>query len=180
MAEFFDHITEKHGEFVKAQPVFFTATAAEGARINLSPKGMDCFRVLSPTLCGYLDVTGSGNETSTHLKHDGRITLMFNSFTRNPLIYRIYGKGRIARKGSQEFANLIGHFVDLPGARQIVLIDVESTQTSCGYAVPEMELKAERPTLKRWAEKRGEEGIVEYQSTRNAVSIDGLDTGLND
>lgn len=180
MADFFDHITDKHAEFIAAQPVFFTATAAEGARINLSPKGMDCFRVLSPDLCGYLDVTGSGNETSTHLKHDGRITLMFNSFTRNALIYRIYGKGRVARKGSDEYAKLIDQFEELPGARQIILIDVESTQTSCGYAVPEMELKAERQTLKKWAEKKGEAAILEYQATRNAVSIDGLDTGLNE
>jgi len=180
VADFFDHITDKHAEFIAAQPVFFTATAAEGARINLSPKGMDCFRVLSPDLCGYLDVTGSGNETSTHLKHDGRITLMFNSFTRNALIYRIYGKGRVARKGSDEYAKLIDQFEELPGARQIILIDVESTQTSCGYAVPEMELKAERQTLKKWAEKKGEAAILEYQATRNAVSIDGLDTGLNE
>lgn len=180
MADFFDHITDEHAEFLTAQPVFFTATAAEGARINLSPKGMDCFRVLSPNLCGYLDVTGSGNETSTHLKHDGRITLMFNSFTRNALIYRIYGKGRVARKGSDEYARLIEQFEELPGARQIILVEVESTQTSCGYAVPEMELKAERQTLKKWAEKKGEEAIVEYQATRNAVSIDGLNTGLND
>lgn len=180
MADFTDHITDKHAEFVAQQPMFFTATAAEGARINLSPKGMDCFRVLSPNLCGYLDVTGSGNETSTHLKHDGRITLMFNSFTRNALIYRIYGKGRVVRKGSEEYDALVGKFDELPGARQIILIDVESTQSSCGYAVPEMELKSERQTLRKWAEKKGDDGVVAYQNASNVVSIDGLDTGLND
>lgn len=180
MADFFDHITEKHAEFIKEQPLFFTATAAEGARINLSPKGMDSFRVLSPTLCGYLDVTGSGNETSTHLKHDGRITIMFNSFSRNALIYRIYGKGRVVRKGTDEYADLVGNFEELPGARQIILVDVESTQTSCGYAVPEMELKSERQTLKKWAEKKGADGILQYQAEKNALSIDGMDTGLND
>jgi Pyridoxamine 5'-phosphate oxidase len=180
LADFFDHITEKHADFIADQPMFFTATAAEGARINLSPKGMDCFRVLSPTLCGYLDVTGSGNETSAHLKHDGRITLMFNSFTRNAMIYRIYGRGRVVRKGSNEYAQLVGEFTELPGARQIILIGVESTQTSCGYAVPEMELKSERQTLKKWAEKKGADGVRLYQTDRNTVSIDGLDTGLND
>lgn len=180
MADFFDHITDKQAEFVSQQPMFFTATATEGARINLSPKGMDCFRVLSPNLCGYLDVTGSGNETSAHLKHDGRITIMFNSFTRNALIYRIYGKGRVVRKGTNEYAELVGNFEELPGARQIILVDVESTQTSCGYAVPEMELKGERQTLKKWATGKGDEKIVEYQQQKNAVSIDGLDTGLND
>ena len=164
----------------KNQHLFFVGTAGEEGRVNVSPKGMDSFRVLSPTLCGYLDVTGSGNETSTHLKHDGRITLMFNSFTRNALIYRIYGKGRVVRKGSAEYDTLVGNFEDLPGARQIILIDVESTQTSCGYAVPEMELKSERQTLRKWAEKKGDEGITAYQKSSNTVSIDGLDTGLND
>lgn len=180
MADFSDHISEKHAEFIAAQPVFFTATAAEGSRINLSPKGMDSFRVLSPTLCGYLDVTGSGNETSAHLKHDGRITIMFNSFTRNALIYRIYGKGRVVRKGSEEYASLVGQFEELPGARQIILIDVESTQGSCGYAVPEMELVSERQTLKKWAEKKGDDGILDYQAENNVTSIDGFDTGLRD
>jgi predicted pyridoxine 5'-phosphate oxidase superfamily flavin-nucleotide-binding protein len=179
MADFTDHITDKHKEFVEAQPMFFTATAAEGARINLSPKGMDCFRVLSPNLCGYLDVTGSGNETSAHLKHDGRITVMFNSFTRNALIYRIYGKGRVVRKGTDEYADLVCHFEELPGARQIILVDVESTQSSCGYAVPEMELKSERQTLKKWAQGKGDDGILDYQQKNNVVSIDGLESGLN-
>lgn len=180
MADFFDHITDKHRAFVEDQPMFFTATACAEGRINLSPKGMDCFRVLSPTLCGYLDMTGSGNETSAHIKNDGRITLMFNSFTRNALIYRIYGKGRVVRPHHAEFADLKKNFPDLPGARQIILIDVESTQSSCGYAVPEMEFKAERQTLKKFAEGRGEEGMRDYQQQKNIVSIDGFDTGLND
>ena len=180
MAEFFDHITDKQAAFVKEQPMFFTATACEEGRINLSPKGMDSFRVLSPNLCAYLDMTGSGNETSTHLKHDGRITIMFNSFTRTTLIYRIYGKGRVARPGSKEFEEHIDKFPALPGARQIIFIDVESTQTSCGYAVPVMELVSERQTLVKYTENLGEEGILEYQQKKNVTSIDGLDTGLND
>lgn len=180
MADFFDHITDKHKAFIEAQPMYFTATACDEGRINLSPKGMDSFRVLSPTLCGYLDVTGSGNETSAHLKKDGRITIMFNSFTRNALIYRIYGKGRVVRPHHAEYVELAPQFPDLPGARQIILIDVESTQTSCGYGVPEMDMKAERQTLKNWAEKKGDDGILAYQEEKNAVSIDGFDTGLND
>ncbi|SDE23104.1 pyridoxamine 5'-phosphate oxidase family protein [Kordiimonas lacus] len=180
MADFFDHITDKHKAFVEDQPMFFTATACAEGRINLSPKGMDCFRVLGPKLCGYLDMTGSGNETSAHIRNDGRITLMFNSFTRNALIYRVYGRGRVVRPHHPEFAELKPHFPDLPGARQIILVDVESTQTSCGYAVPEMELVAERQTLKKFAEGRGEDGIRDYQQQKNLVSIDGFETGLND
>lgn len=179
MADFNDHITDKLKDFIEEQPMFFTATACAEGRINLSPKGMDSFRVLSPTLCGYLDVTGSGNETSAHIRNDGRLTIMFNSFTRNALIYRLYGKGRVVRPHHKDYDELKKNFPDLPGARQIILLEVESTQTSCGYGVPEMELKAERQTLKKWAEKKGDD-ITAYQVKNNTVSIDGFDAGLND
>ncbi len=179
MAEFFEEITDKHAAFIAEQPVFFTATACSEGRINLSPKGMDCFRVLSPRLCGYLDMTGSGNETAAHIKNDGRITIMFNSFSRNALIYRIYGRGRVVRPQHPEFEGLKGNFPDLPGMRQIILIDVDSTQTSCGYAVPEMELKTERQTLKKYWETKGEE-MDAYHARRNTISIDGLETGIGD
>ncbi|MCJ9427663.1 pyridoxamine 5'-phosphate oxidase family protein [Kordiimonas marina] len=178
MADFTDHITEKHAAFIEAQPMFFTATAASDGRINLSPKGMDCFRVLGPNLCGYLDVTGSGNETSAHLIRDGRITVMFNSFSRNPLILRLYGHGRVVRPGTEAYDEMKGTFPEIPGARQIILIEVDSVQTSCGYAVPEMELKGERQTLKKWAVSKGPEGLQAYRLEKNARSIDGFDTGL--
>jgi len=181
MADFFDTISDKHAAFIAAQPMFFTATACATGRINLSPKGMDTFRVLGPKLCGYLDLTGSGNETAAHLKADGRMTIMFNSFTRNPLIMRLYGKGRVVRPHHEEFATLAPHFpTDMPGTRQIILLDVESLQTSCGYAVPEMELKAERRALVKWAESKGEEALEESRRSRNIVSIDGFPTGLMD
>jgi len=179
MAEFFEEITDKHAAFIAEQPMFFTATACAEGRINLSPKGMDCFRVLSPTLCGYLDMTGSGNETAAHIKNDGRITIMFNSFSRNALIYRIYGRGRVVRPQHADFDELQARFPDLPGARQIILIEVDSTQSSCGYAVPEMELKAERQTLKKYWEQKGDE-LEAYHANRNSKSIDGFDTGIAD
>jgi predicted pyridoxine 5'-phosphate oxidase superfamily flavin-nucleotide-binding protein len=179
MAEFFDEITDKHAAFIAEQPMFFTATACAEGRINLSPKGMDSFRVLSPKLCGYLDVTGSGNETAAHIRNDGRITIMFNSFSRNALIYRIYGRGRVLRPHQAAFSELADSFPTLPGARQIILVDVESTQTSCGYGVPEMDLRAERQTLKKWADSKGED-IAAYQREKNTRSIDGFDTGLTD
>ncbi len=180
MAEFFDHISDKLADFIKEQPMFFTASACATGRINLSPKGMDTFRVLGPKLVGYLDLSGSGNETAAHIKNDGRLTFMFNSFSRNALILRLYGKGRVVRPHHEAYAGLAPHFPVLPGARQIILMDVESVQTSCGYAVPEMELKAERPTLIKWTTNKGEELIKDYQQQKNLISIDGFDTGLND
>lgn len=180
MSDFFDKITDKHAEFISAQPMFFTATACAEGRINLSPKGMDSFRVLSPNLCGYIDATGSGNETSAHIKNDGRITVMFNSFSRNALIYRIYGKGRVVRPGHADYDGLAAQFPSREGSRQIILIEVESTQTSCGWGVPEMAIMGERNTMRKWVDGKGPDGVIEYQQTRNTVSIDGLDTGIND
>ncbi len=180
MADFFDHITDKHAEFIAQQPMFFTASACATGRINLSPKGNDSFRVLSPTLCGFLDMGGSGNETAAHIKNDGRLTIMFNSFTRNALIYRLYGKGRVVRPHHEDYPALREKFPAEIKDRQIILLDVESTQTSCGYGVPLADGIQHRDTLQKWVESKGEEKILEYQQKNNLVSIDGFETGLND
>ena len=178
MAEFFDQLSDKLTDFIGEQPVFFVATAAPEGRINLSPKGMDTFRVLDPQRCAYLDLTGSGNETAAHIKADGRLTIMFNSFTRTPMILRLYGRGSVARPGADAFESHIGGFPNLAGARQLIFLDIESVQTSCGFAVPEMTLVEERDTLVRWAESKGSDGIARYQQDRNRKSIDGFETGL--
>jgi hypothetical protein len=149
MADFYDALTDAHCAFVTKQPVFFVATAAAGARINLSPKGMDCFRVLSPNQVGYLDVGGSGNETHAHLAADGRITIMFCAFDNPALILRIYGRGEAVLPQDPRWQGLAGQFTPLPGARQIFLIAVESVQTSCGWGVPHMGFDRERQTLRK-------------------------------
>ena len=138
MADFFDSVNESHSKFIAKQPVFFVATAAEGSRINLSPKGMDSFRVLSPSQIGYLDVGGSGNETHAHLAADGRITIMFCAFDRSALILRIYGKGRAVLPQDAEWEDYASAFKILPWTRQIFVIDVGAVQTSCGWGVPFM------------------------------------------
>lgn len=178
MAQFFDALEPDHEKALADAPVFFVATAAPQGRINLSPKGMDTLRVLSPSQIAYLDLTGSGNETAAHILADNRITLMICSFTRTALILRVYGRARSVQPGDAEWGGLIGHFPDIAGTRQIFVIDVESVQTSCGYAVPQMELRAERQTLVKWAENKGQQGLTEYRFTKNQVSIDGLPTGL--
>jgi len=180
MADFMDHISDKHAAFIAEQPMFFTASACAAGRINLSPKGNDSFRVFSPNLVGYLDFGGSGNETAAHIKNDGRVTIMFNSFSRNPLIYRIYGRGRVIRPQHADYDQYIAHFPQDAISRQIILVDVESTQGSCGYGVPMAENMVNRDTLKKWADNKGEEKVKQYQQDNNLVSIDGFDTGLND
>ena len=175
MAKFYTHLDEGLQSFIGEQKMFFTATAPADGRINLSPKGMDTFRCLDGgKRFAYLDLTGSGNETAAHLAADGRLTIMFCSFSESPLILRIYGRGRVVRPEDVEWASLRPHFPVLPGERQIVLLEVESAQTSCGFGVPVYELKEERQMLVEWTLKKGEDGILDYRREKNQVSIDGL------
>ena len=171
--KFFDHVDDKHAAFIAAQSVFFVATAAPDARINLSPKGMDAFRVLGPTRVAYLDFGGTGNETNAHLLADGRITIMFCAFDRSALIYRIYGRGVPVLPQDDGWAELAAHFTIERGVRQIFDITVESAQSSCGYAVPVMTLDRERQTLRKsHARDDPDERLAKY-ATRDR-SIDGL------
>jgi hypothetical protein len=178
MARFYPALEDRHRAFIAAQHVFFTASGTADSRLNLSPKGMDSLRVLSDTCVAWLDLTGSGNETAAHLRHDGRLTLMWCSFDTNPLILRLYGRGRTVRRQDAAWAELRAHFPQLAGERQIIVLDVESVQTSCGYGVPRYTYAGERDTLARWAEKKGAAGLVDYWREKNQVSIDGLPSGL--
>ncbi|MFP5409096.1 MAG: pyridoxamine 5'-phosphate oxidase family protein [Gammaproteobacteria bacterium] len=178
MARFYPALEPRHRDFIAAQKIFFTATGTTTSRLNLSPKGMDSLRVLSDTRVAYLDLTGSGNETAAHLKHDGRLTLMWCSFDADPLILRLYGRGRAVRRQDAGWAEMRRHFPTLPGERQLIVLDIDSVQTSCGYAVPMYAYRGERDTLARWAEKKGPIGLLDYWRDKNQASIDGLPTGL--
>ena len=178
MARFYPALEAKHRAFIAAQKLFFTASGTADSRLNLSPKGMDSLRILSDSRVAYLDLTGSGNETAAHLRHDGRLTLMFCSFDADPLILRLYGRGRAVRRQDAEWDGLRRLFPDLPAERQIIVLEIESVQTSCGYAVPRYRYEGERETLARWAEKKGAAGLADYWREKNQVSIDGLPTGF--
>ncbi len=135
-------------------------------------------RCIDHQTVAYLDLTGSGNETAAHLRENGRMTIMFCSFSEKPLILRLYGKGRVIRATDEEWRSLSSLFDCLPGKRQIIVLNIESVQTSCGYGVPLYEFKQERNTLLEWAQKKGEQGIKEYWQAKNLNSIDGLPTQL--
>jgi hypothetical protein len=171
--EFFNRLTDDHVDFIAKQQMFFVATATPEARINLSPKGMDCFRVLSPVQVGYLDVGGSGNETQAHLAADGRITIMMCAFDRPPLILRLYGRGSPVLPQDARWAATAEPFTILPGTRQIFVIDVESIQTSCGWGVPIMTFERGRDTLSKFhAQQDPEERLAKIAG--RTQSIDGL------
>lgn len=178
MAQFYDSISEKQQVFIAAQQMFFVATAPENGRINLSPKGLDSFRVLDGNRVAFMNRTGSGNETAAHLYENGRITIMFCSFAGQPLILRLYGQGKSIQRRDAEWDEYAVLFPESVGNRNIILVDVESVQTSCGFAVPLYEYQGDRDLLDEWADKRGADGVENYWSAKNQVSIDGLPTKL--
>jgi len=180
MGKVHEHITAELADFIAAQPLFFVASAplSPEGHVNLSPKGLDCLRVLGPDRVAYLDLTGSGNETAAHLAENGRVTLMFCAFDGRPQILRLYGRGTVALPGSALWDELRPLFPDHPGARHLIVAEVERVQTSCGFAVPLMEFSGQRDTLLKWAEKQGEDGLTEYRREKNVASIDGLPAPL--
>ena len=148
--------------------------APNDGHVNVSPKGYDTFRVLDPHRVAYLDLTGSGVETIAHLRENGRITVMFCAFAGNPRIGRLYGRGTVHAVGSPEFERLAARVHDVARSRAIVEVDVTRISTSCGYAVPLMDLVEDRERLQDWADAKGDVGLVDYRGNKNAVSIDGL------
>lgn len=180
MARFFTELNEAHREFIGAQHIFFHATAPSQGRINLSPKGLDTFRILSNQRVAYLDLTGSECETAAHLAENGRFTIMFCSFDEKPLILRLYGRGSVMRPQDPEWAALRPQFPDLPGARQIIVLDIESIMATCGFAVPLYDFKSQREQLIDFTCQMGDEKMDAYRHERNQTSIDGMPTYLFD
>ncbi|MFT7222638.1 MAG: hypothetical protein ACI82Z_000161 [Cellvibrionaceae bacterium] len=178
MAEKFSALTDKHVAFIESQHIFFVGTAVGDGFVNVSPKGMDSFRVITDSRVVWLNLTGSGNETAAHVLENSRMTIMFCSFDKQPLILRLYGQARIVHPRDNNWPQLAELFPQYTGARQIFDVDVELVQTSCGYAVPYYELVGERPTLDKWADKRGRKGIEEYWKEKNTKSLDGKQTGI--
>lgn len=180
MAKVYDSINETIQEFINRQKMFFVSSAplsAEG-HVNLSPKGVDCFRILSPGRVAYMDLIGSGNETSAHLLENGRITLMFCAFEGPPNILRLYGTGYTVLPGQAEWSTLSPLFSIYPSTRQIVVADITRVQTSCGFGVPFYDYKGERDQHFRWAAQKGETALEAYKQEKNLCSIDGLPTSL--
>ncbi len=178
MGQQFEKIETKHRVFIESQKIFFVATGPAGRKINLSPKGMDAFRVINDNRIAWLNVTGSGNETAAHLLEDDRMTVMFCSFDKEPLILRLYGQAKAVHIHDPEWEENNALFPDFPGKRQIFLMDVNLVQSSCGFAVPLMEYQGERDLLIKWAENQGEEGVQDYWQSKNTTSIDKQPTGI--
>jgi hypothetical protein len=180
MGKFFNSIHGQHKTFIEKQKMFFVGSAPLSAdgHVNLSPKGLDCFRILSDTRVMYMDIIGSGNETSAHILENGRITLMFCAFEGPPLILRLYGNGYTVLPGDAKWPELSKSFDLLPATRQIIVADVDMVQTSCGFSVPLYGYTGERDHAFKWAENKGPDGLEKYKEEKNRVSLDGLPTAM--
>jgi hypothetical protein len=176
MGKVYEQLNDALVDFIGRQHVFFVGTAPDSPddHLNVSPKGLDTFRILGPNSVAYLDLTGSGIETVAHLRQNGRITIMFCAFEGRPLILRLHGRGRVVEPGDPGWDGLIAEFPEYPGIRSVIVVDVERVADSCGFAVPVYEYKGERAQLIDYANKKGPEAMEEYKAQKNKSSIDGI------
>jgi hypothetical protein len=180
MGKFFDQIDANHQSFIEKQKLFFVGSApltADG-HVNISPKGMDSFKILSHTRVAYMDIVGSGNETSAHILENGRITFMFCAFDGPPNILRLYGSGYTVLPGQEQWETLASNFDILMLTRQIIVADIHKVQTSCGFSVPYYQYEGERDQAYKWGAKKGIDGLEVYKQEKNSISMDGLPTAI--
>ncbi|EGD99678.1 pyridoxamine phosphate oxidase [Trichophyton tonsurans CBS 112818] len=194
MVKFYPSIEPDHREWMLNQPVFFVASAPSfGKHVNISPKGLPStsLAILSPNQAAYVDATGSGNETLSHVRENGRITVMFCSFESSPRILRLFCTGTVIEFDDPAFKGWVGKMGVsdryIPSARAVIALDIFQVQTSCGYGVPLLALRTDaetgtvtpylqdRDTLVDWAEKKAEKKqLSKYMNAWNAESLDGL------
>jgi hypothetical protein len=178
MAKQYPDISETLQDFIGKQNIYFVATAARDGRVNVSPKGMDTFRILDKNRVAWLNLTGSGNETAAHLLDTNRMTIMFCDFHDRPMILRLYGKANVIHTKDASWSEKVVLFPDLPGSRQIFEMTVDLVQTSCGFGVPLFDYQGDRDNLTQWATNKGEEGVEAYWQEKNLKSMDGKPTGM--
>ena len=174
-------LDERLTAFVEQQKIYFVGTAADNGTINVSPKGWDTLRVLSPNRIVWLNMTGSGNETAAHLAQNGRLTMMFCAFEGRPRILRLYGKAVSVHPRDSQWPELDALFNPNPAARQFVDFDIQMVLTSCGFGVPLFDYLGERENMNKWIDSKAElgdvrEGMENYWKEKNQVSLDGLPT----
>ena len=176
MAVKFDSINKAHREFIEKQKMFVIGSAGAEGFINVSPKGMDSLKIIDENTVVWMNHTGSGNETSAHVQENGRMTIMFNSFDKTPMILKLYGKATVIHDKDERWEEMSSYFAEFIGARQFFEMKVELVLTSCGFGVPQYKYIGERNKLQKWAEKKGREGMKLYWSEKNTKTLNGVDT----
>ena len=178
MGKIFESMTQQQMDFIERQKMFFVATAATEGTVNLSPKGMDSLKIIDNKTVVWLNVTGSGNETSAHVQQNPRMTVMFCAFEGAPLILRLYGQARVLHQADKEWNEYKDLFPSLPGSRQIYILHIDKTQSSCGMGVPLFDYVEQRDSLNRSHEKKGQEGVEAYWKKANQTSLDDFPTSI--
>jgi hypothetical protein len=178
MGQRYTELSDKHIEFIKQQKIYFVGTAAETGSVNLSPKGDDSLRVLDQNTIAWLNLTGSGNESASHVLQNPRMTIMFCAFDGKPLILRTYGQARMLHRNDAEWAKYIDLFPASNASRQIFILDIAVVQSSCGMSVPYFDYQEDRELLADWSERQGEAGIEAYWADKNQESIDGFESKI--
>ncbi len=175
MGKVYEALDRRLQAFIGRQKLFFVATApVDGGHVNLSPKGLDSFRVVGPTVVAYQDLVGSGAETIAHIRQNGRVTLMFCAFEGPPLILRLYGRGEVLEPSHADYAGLAAEFPERPGIRSVIRVSLTRIADSCGFGVPAYEFLHDRDQLGKWASRKGPDSIERYKREMNKSSIDGI------
>ena len=174
----FDRIEDPHRTFIEKQKMFFVATAAPEGRVNMAPKDAESLRVMGPNRIVWVNLTGAENETAAHLAESPRMTLMWCSFDRKPMILRVYGEASLTHPRDETWPKLIAMFPPRQGSRQVIDLTVDFVLISCGFGVPFYEFVGHRNTLRRWKEQKGEDGLIQHWADYNSISIDGKRTGI--
>jgi len=176
MATTYDALDDRLIAFIKAQKLFFVASAPLSAQgsVNVSPKGYDSLAVIDARTVAYVDLGGSGIETLAHVRENGRLTLMFCAFEGPASILRLYGRGEAVNFDEPEFAEKMALFPGFDRARSVITLHIERIADSCGWGVPFMDFKGERDQLRRHVDHRPEAEWRERRYEGNATSIDGL------
>ena len=176
MGKTYERLDESLRRFIGEQQMFFVATAplSGDGLVNVSPKGLDSFRILDDHTVAYLDLTGSGIETLAHVRENGRIVILFCAFDGRPMILRLYGRGTAHEEGAPEFDELRPLFPPLEGARAILRVELHRIADSCGWGVPLYECNRQRDTLLRYYQQKGEDTVRSMRLEGNAQSLDGL------
>jgi hypothetical protein len=183
MGKTFERIDGRLRDFIDAQHLFFTATAplAADGHVNVSPKGLaGSFAVLDEHTLAYLDLGGSGAETIAHLRENGRVTLMWCAFDGPPRIVRVHGHGTPVFRDDPRWDELLPHFADeftrRTDLRAVVLVTARRVSDTCGYAVPYMDYRGDRPLHTQRFARESEESFGAYCEKKEHVgtSLDGL------
>ncbi|KAG4028337.1 hypothetical protein MFRU_022g00570 [Monilinia fructicola] len=192
MPKYFPSISDDLADWAMAQPLFFTASApTHGRHVNISPKGLPktTFSILGPNSCAYIDATGSGIETISHIYENGRVTVMFCSFNATPRIMRFFCTGHVVEWNTPQFQPLVSKMgkEHVVGARAVILLDVWKVQTSCGYGVPVITPLSKQiadPSSGPWTDREtlfhslgqkvAKSLLPNYQVLNNCYSLDAI------